>query len=445
MAQTIQDNAQKYLKIPQSPVLAMMTFPKVMRDTMQLYWHKVQQEGFCTDFCGTQVKLRLNSTDMPAIKFSTSLDSLVGGEYNSDTNTILLNTNLINKPQALYTTLIHEVTHAIQARLIEEKDKYTPGSVEHSVLTVMQAEGNNKAQTSTWQGIDFGSRIYCFEGMECKDPNQVSHLYVNLRASSFYNMLETERQARRAEIEWAKLSGICSPTFIAIQEENYNSHIEKLQDIFETKFLSKRATLSAFQYAQLNLATQTTPNKNKVAEIDMTYELAQMSALFNKKITLQEYNDSLRSAAKEQFCTQRNFIANIYAPDLGTIPIIPSISGLEKISKIPIQAPSTLALALMKDSSLIHQASNEQLSVLFEYINQKENKDYKERLEEVFENNFHALNQKYLSMYQKLFMTVEQMEQHYTSNFSFDFTGKKTFTNSDNSQNIDSQSFHQDR
>ena len=444
MKQKIQANAQKYLKTPNSPVLAMVALKSITKETMELYWAKTQKEGFAVDFCGEKVKLHLKSNKMPFIIFSSVIDAQ--GEYNSTSNAIILNTSLLKNPEALYTTLVHEITHAMQYRMVEEKEKYPTDSVEYNLLAAMEMEiGQRQKQNCSWQGIDFGNRIYCAPGMKCKGADQASHVFAAPRVRAFYNMLETERQARLMEIEWAKESGICSQNFIRIQEERYNTNLESLQDIFETEFLSKKATLSAFQYAQVNLANQAIPDKNKIVEIDMTYELAQMSALFNGKITLSEFNQNIHHAAKEEFCAKRYLIANTRDPKMDTIPIMPSGPTSAGIANIPIQAPISLAYELMANPEAINYAREEQLNVLFAYMNQPNNFMLKDRMEEVLGDKFETLNNKHLALYKKAFMTPAQTEQYYTSKFSFDLSGQKSPSNVSATQSQEEHAIQQDR
>ena len=439
----IKENAQKYLKVTQSPLVNALRQKPHLKETTELVYERIKTEGLKTTFCGHDITLKPDNLEMPKIKLSTEISG--AGEYNPENHTIFLHSSLLKDPQELYCTLVHEAIHSIQHQLVKEKDKYPKNSPEYALLTVMESELLQKEPTRTWQNIDYGPRIYCASVMTVRGEASTPTDAAFNRAAPIYNTLETERQSRLAEIEWAKLSGIVPQADIDIKQAFYEKSLKNIQELCRASYLSLDATLSAFQHAQYNVAADVLPDKNKAIEADMTYEITQISALFNEEITLEQYNNRVSVQTKEDFCHSHGLLANTSSQLLETIPLMSTNLSLDLNTKtISAQDPSNVVFSLLADSQNLSAVTDDQLTIMFKYLEATHYKEYRDGLKEKYPEKYTEWEKKHATEFDKVFLTPQQMEKHYTTPFPFDMLGEKTF-NSSEGQSQDERSFHFER
>ena len=439
----IKENAQKYLRTTKSPLLNTLIQKPHLKETTELVYKRVQTDGLKATFCGHDISLKPENLEIPKIKFSTEISG--AGEYNPENHTILLSTSLLKDPQGLYSTLVHEAIHSIQHQLVNEKDKYHKNSPEHALLTVMESELLQREPARTWQNINYGPRIYCASKMTVRGQVSTPTDFAYHRASPIYNTLETERQSRLAEIEWAKLSGIFPQKDIDMQQAFYEKSLKDIQQLCRASYLSLEATLSAFQHAQYNVAADILPDKNKSIEADMTYEITQISALFNEEITLEQYNDRVSSQTKEDFCHSHGLLANTSPQLLETVPLMTKNLDLElDVKNISVQDPSNVVLALLTDSQNSLAVTDDQLIIMFKYLEASCYEDHRVALKQKYPEQYKEWEQKHMKEFDKIFLTPQQMEKHYTTPFPFDMLGEKTYQSS-GEQTQNGQSLHFER
>lgn len=159
----------------------------------------------------------------PHVVFDNSMQ--VDGKFDANTNTIHISACLKNRPLYLYSTLIHELTHAFQLELTKNIHNYTNTSKEFQCLQLMKYELKSRDNNLQWNNMELGNRIYINPSI----ANRFAMPFIQ-KFDMFYMLQEIERQANANTLLWCKVGGF-PQSFINTLEKRKKENISIVRNI----------------------------------------------------------------------------------------------------------------------------------------------------------------------------------------------------------------------
>ena len=407
-------NANKYLKLTPS-LFDIGKRNQCVKETMEIVWADTKKNGISVPFCGGPISIPFNSNNMPKIKWDEHMAS--NGNYDSETHTITLNKSLLAKPKELYTTLVHEVRHAIQNEVSKDLTQVQPNSPEYYYLSLIKAEVAETKQMN-FMDFDIGNRLYAEVGSNYKTRDPIesnSHLLNNFEL--FYNLVQTEWDARSTEIQWAKQSGLFDSMEIAIMEQHEADVLTSAQEKFFIEYLSHEAVLSLVQRGQLDTLYGILPDKKLVAEADFVYEFACTVSTANGKMDLVDYNKHISIAGKEQFMFSHGQFVNYGKERVETLPITEvKMLGFDEPT---LQTPAAM-IYLIPDRKESYTPADWEM--IFSFAHSRETDCMVNHLKDNLQSEYDVYKEKYYTRPQKALQLVKDAETNYKAKYAFDLS-----------------------
>ena len=386
---------------------------------MEIVWADTEKNGVSVSFCGSSVSIPFNSDNMPKIKWDDHMAA--NGNYDAETHTITLKKSLVTTPKELYTTLVHEVRHAIQNEISKDLTQVKPNSPEYYYLNLIRAEISG-TQPIKVEGLDVGKRLYAEPGSNYKTSDPIesySHLLNNFEL--FYNLVQTEWDARATEILWAKQSGLFDSMEIAIMEKREADKLLSAQEKFFVEYLSHEAVLSLVQRGQLDTLYGILPDKKLVAEADFVYEFACTVSTANGKMDLVDYNKHLSIAGKEQFMFSHGQFVNYGKERVETLPIT-EVKNLG-FDEPTLQTPAAM-IYLIPDRKESYTPADWEM--IFSFAHSRETDFMVNHLKDNLKSAYDAYKEQYYTKAQPTLQSTKDIETNYKDKYAFDFSTPTT-------------------